>query len=165
MAVRNCAELGPIMFKVAKALASNPTLCKLLVNLQDDPLDHDITENEGIDSSYDLINKNILLVPLVNEKDFTTAGKICILIDQGTVLDNKDFKELGLNIIVYTPLRSWRMNDLSLRPFSVMGEVEKSLKGKRLESLGPIKYHGFELVNVDDKLSGYNMSFTLDVYN
>lgn len=165
MAVRNCAELGPIMFKIAKALANNMTLCKLLVNLWDDPLDHEITENEGIETSYDLINKNILLVPLVNEKDFSTASKICILIDQAMINDNKDFKELGLNIIVYTPLRAWRMNDLALRPFSIMGEVERSLKGKRLESLGPIKYHGFELVNVDDKISGYNMSFTLDVFN
>ena len=163
--VRNSAELGPIIFKIAMALVNNNKLCQLLVNLNDDPCDNDNEENR-IEDPYSLINKNILLVPEVNAKDFTSASKICILIDQGKVGgDNKDFKELGINIVVYTPLRSWRMNDLALRPFSIIGEVEKTLKGKRLESLGPIKYHGFELVSVDDNLSGYNMSFTLDVFN
>jgi hypothetical protein len=163
--VRNSEELGPIMFKIANSLVNNSRLCKLLVNVDYDPYEKEITENEGIKSPYDLIGKNILLVPQVNAKDFTSASKICILVDQGSVDDNKDFKELGLNIIVYTPLRSWAINDLALRPFSIMGEIEKTLKGKRFESLGPIKYHGFELVSVDDDLSGYRMSFSLDVFN
>lgn len=158
--VRNSAELGPILFKIAKALVSNEKLCQLLVNLENDPYD------KIVEDPYALINQNILLVPEVNKDDFTSASKICIIIDQGDVgTENKDFKELGLNIIVYTPLRSWIINDLALRPFSIMGEIEKTLKGKRLESLGPIKYNGFSLVDVDDNLSGYNMSFSLDVFN
>lgn len=157
--VRNSAELGPIIFKIAKALVNNKNLCKLLVNLQDDPLDYEVED------PYSLINKNILLVPEVNKTDFTSASKICILIEQGSIGDNKDFKELAINILIYTPLRAWAMNDLALRPFSIIGEVEKSLKGKRIESLGEIKYHGFELISVDDNLSGYNMSFSLDVFN
>lgn len=158
--VRNSAELGPILFKIAKALVNNQKLCQLLVNLENDPYD------KIVEDPYALINQNILLVPEVNKDDFTSASKICIIIDQGDVgTENKDFKELGLNIIVYTPLRSWIINDLALRPFSIMGEIEKTLKGKRLESLGPIKYNGFSLVDVDDNLSGYNMSFSLDVFN
>lgn len=160
--VRNSAELGPIIYNIAMALAKNQRLCQLLVNEDENPC----TDDKKIEDTYALINKNILLVPEVNAKDFTGASKICVLIDQGTVgTDNKDFKELGVNIIVYTPLRRWAINDLALRPFSIIGEIEKSLKGKRLESLGPIKYHGFELVSVDDNLSGYNMSFSLDVFN
>lgn len=159
MAVRNSAELGPIIYKIAKALVNNKKLCQLLVNLEEDPYDKEIED------PYSLINTNILLVPEVNAKDFNSASKICVLIDQGTVSNNTDFKELGINIIVYTPLRRWAMNDLALRPFSIIGEIEKTLKGKKLESLGPIKYYGFELVSVDDNLSGYNMSFSLDVFN
>ena len=157
--VRNSAELGPIIFKIAKALASNQRLCQLLVNKGLDPFD------TVIEDTYSLITQEILLVPEINAKDFNTASKICILIDEGSVQDNKDFKELGLNILIYTPLRRWTINDLALRPFSIIGEIEKTLKGKRLESLGPIKYHGFELITVDDNLSGYRMSFTLDVFN
>lgn len=157
--VRNSAELGPIIFKIARALANNEKLCQLLVNVKKDPY------IEKVEDPYSLINKNILLVPEVNAKDFNAASKICVLIDQGTIRDNNDFKELGLNIIIYTPLRSWLINDLSLRPFSIIGEIESTLKNKKIESLGPIKYHGFELLSVDDNLSGYNMSFTLDVFN
>ena len=163
--VRNSAELGPIIFKIAMALVNNEELCKYLVNLELDPLEYDYTGKEGIDTKYDLINKNILLVPEINAKDFTSASKICILVDQASINDNKDFKELGINIIIYTPLRAWIMNDKALRPFSIIGEVEKSLKDRRFESLGIIRYHGFELISVDDNLSGYNMSFTLDVFN
>lgn len=159
MAVRNSAELGPILFKVAKALVTNSKLCQLLVNLDNNPFEKEIK------NPYELINNNILLVPEVNKNDFTSASKICIVLDRGDVEENKDFKELSLNIIIYTPLRSWVINDLALRPFSIMGEVEKTLKNKRLESLGKIKYNGFELVSVDDNLTGYNMAFTLDVFN
>jgi hypothetical protein len=157
--VRNSAELGPIIFKIAKMLASNQKLCQLLVNVEAKPFD------EEVENPFDLIGKNILLVPEVNKDDFNGQSKVCVVVDQGAINDNKDFKELGLNILVYTPLRSWTINDLALRPFSIIGEIEKTLRGKRLESLGPVKYHGFELISVDDKISGYNMSFSLDVFN
>ena len=46
-----------------------------------------------------------------------------------------------------------------------MTEIEKALKGKRVESLGKIEYNGFEMVLVTDIMSCYRMSFDINVFD
>ena len=167
--VRNSVELGPILFKIAMHLAKNEKLCRYLVRTDQNPLDDTIQRGDEKQNNivpYDLLNDTILLVPEVNRENFTAASKVCLVLNNGIPNgDNTEFKTLSLSVIVYTPLRSWIINDLALRPFSIIGEIEKSLKGRRIESLGTIKYNGFNLVTVDDDISGYSMEFTLDVFN
>ena len=63
------------------------------------------------------------------------------------------------------PLSEWILNDINLRPFLIMTEIEKSLKNKKIESIGTIDYSGFELELVTDIMSCYRMSFSIDVFN
>lgn len=161
MGVRNSQEIGPILTKIAIQLANNQELCRYLCYTDSDPLSN---TKEDIDG-YALLNKNILVVPQINAEDFTTASKICLLIPRAEVEENKEFKSLSFSILVYTPFKSWIINDTSLRPFIIIGYIEKLLKDKRYESLGTIKYQGFELNSIDDNLSVYRMDFYLDIFN
>lgn len=161
MGVRNSQEIGPILTKIAIQLASNQELCRYLCYTDSDPLSN---TKEDIDG-YTLLNKNILVVPQINAEDFTTASKICLLIPRAEIEENKEFKSLNFSILVYTPFKSWIINDTSLRPFAIIGYIEKLLKDKRYESLGTIKYQGFELNSIDDNLSVYRMDFYLDIFN
>lgn len=161
MSVRNSQEIGPILSKIAIQLANNQELCRYLYYTDDNPLSNTKEDING----YNLLNKDILVVPQINPKDFTTASKICLLIPSVDVEENKDFKNLTFNILVYTPFKSWIINDMSLRPFTIIGCIEKTLKDKRYESLGTIKYQGFELNSIDDNLSVYRMDFYLDIFN
>lgn len=161
MSVRNSQEIGPILTKVAIQLANDQELCRYLYYTDNEPQSKSKKDLDG----YSLLNKNILVVPQINAKEFDTASKICLLIPQASVEENIDFKNLSLSILVYTPFKSWILNDTSLRPFMIIGCIERLLKDKRYESLGQIKYDGFELHTIDDNLSSYRMDFRLDIFN
>lgn len=161
--VRNSVELGPILNKIAQYLAKDQSLCRYLMYSDDEPLER--TEDKPDINGYDLLNKNILVVPTINAEDFTTATKICLMLTEGEVEDNIDFKDITLRILIYTPFKAWVINDSQLRPFAVISCIERLLKGKRVESLGTIKYYGFNLRSIDDNLSCYAMDFSLDVFN
>jgi hypothetical protein len=85
--------------------------------------------------------------------------------NEGKINDNKEFKDLSFDVMVYVPLSEWKLNDINLRPFLIMSEIEKSLKNKRVESLGTIDYLGFNLHLVTDIISCYRMRFSINVYN
>ena len=161
MGVRNSQEIGPILTKIAIQLAKDQELCRYLCYTDSEPLNSEKIDING----YDIINKNIRVVPQINEEDFDTASKICILIPGGVVEENSEFKNLAIDILIYTPFKSWILNDTALRPFKIMGCIERILKNKRYESLGTIKYNGFGLDSIDDNLSSYRMEFNLDVFN
>ena len=84
-------------------------------------------------------------MPLVKEEETNTESVIAIVFYEGVVIDNREFKRVSFDIMVYVPLSEWILNDINLRPFLIMSEIEKSLKNKRIESLGTIDYKGFEV--------------------
>ena len=161
MAVRNSQELGENLQNIAIRLLSNQNLCKLLVYSDKDPL-----TREDIENTMELLEKNITVVPLVDEKKFDTESKLVLVYDSGIVNeDNSEFKNIVLYVLVYTPLRSWIINDLQLRPFSIISEVEKSLKGKKINGLGKLSYNGFVLDLLTDDISCYKMEFEINAYD
>lgn len=160
MAIRNSKELGDNLFKIATHLLTNQNLCRLLVNDDKDPLAREVKE------PYQLLNKNIVVVPKINEEEFDRESKIAIVFPYGERNDsNKEFKNLRLDVLVYTTLDTWIINDTSLRPFMIMSEIETSLKDKRINGIGVIEYENFELTTLTDKVSCYRMVFTINVFD
>ena len=161
MSIRNSSELGKNLLLIIQKLAENQKLLRLLKYTDDNPLSN---THDNINPS-DLLHKNLKVVPLVNEKADDTESTVVVMYRSGTVMDNKEFKNLELDVLIYVPLTEWILNDVSLRPFLIMTEVEKALKGKRVESLGNIEYNGFEMVLVTDVMSCYRMSFNINVFD
>lgn len=161
MSVRNSVEIGENLFKIANLLLSNSRLGRLLKYTDMEPFSkehNDIAQRE-------LLHNNIKVVPLVKEEESNTESVVVIIFNEGEVLDNKEFKNLFFDIMIYTPLKEWILNDVNLRPFLIMSEIEKSLKNKKIESVGTVNYHGFSLSLVTDIMSCYKMRFSIDVYN
>ena len=93
-------------------------------------------------------------------------SKIALVFPYGELNDaNKEFKNLRFDVLVYTTLDTWVVNDTSLRPFMIMSEIETSLKDKRINGIGVIEYNHFELTTLTDKVSCYQMSFTINVFD
>ena len=160
MAVRNSKELGNNLFLIAKRLLSNNNLCRLLINIDKNPLENEVLE------PLSLMGKQLLIVPKVNEKDFNSDGKIVLLYPSGSLdTTNTEFKNVTLELLIYTPLSTWIINDENLRPFLVMSEIEESLKDKRMNGVGTLKYKGFEIQTLTDTLSCYKMEFLIDVFD
>ena len=160
MGIRNSKELGDNLFKIAERLLSNQMLCRLLVNDNTDPL------STEVENPFELLNKNILVVPKVNEEDFNRDSKLVLLFPSGAVdTNNSEFKNLEFDVLIYTTLDTWIINDKSLRPFLIMSEIEQSLKDKRINGIGVMRYSGFDLETLTDKISCYQMRFKIDVFN
>lgn len=160
MAIRNSQELGNNLFLVAKRLLENNRLCRLLVNSNANPLEVPIND------SFSLLNKNIKVVPKIDESEFNQESKLALVFPRGSLNDdNEEFKIVEMHILVYTTLDTWIINDENLRPFMIMSEIEKSLKNKRINGIGTMKYKGFDLSTLTDKLSCYQMVFYIDVFD
>jgi hypothetical protein len=147
---------------MALLLLDNPRLRRLLKYTDEDPLSKDLHKDP---SKKEILHRNITVVPLVNEEDNNSESTVVLVFTEGEVLDNKEFKSLSFDVVVYTPLSEWLLNDINLRPFLIMSEIEKTLKNRRVESLGTIQYEGFNLQLVTDIMSSYRMRFTIDVFD
>lgn len=163
MSVRNSSELGINLVKMATILLDNSRLCRLLKFTDEDPLSKELHPVEP--ERKTILHKNIKVIPLVNEDESNTESTIVLIFNEGEVTENKEFKNLLFDALVYIPLSEWTLNDINLRPFLLMSEIEKSLKNKRIESLGTIDYLGFNLHLVTDLMSCYRMRFSINVYN
>ena len=160
MGIRNSRELGNNLFIIAKRLLENQILCRLLVNDDKEPLAREVKD------SLSLLNKNIVVVPKINEEEFDRESKIALIFPSGSINDsNGEFKDLDFHVLIYTTLDTWVINNESLRPFMIMSEIEASLKDKRINGIGVMRYEGFNLTTLTDKLSCYQMRFTINVFD
>lgn len=162
MGIRNSEELGVNLQKIALRLVRNQNLCKYLKYTDDNPLNNPDFE----DPIREILHQNIKIVPLVNVDSNTTESTVLIIYDNAPVNEtNTEFKEVTLIVMVYVPLREWQLNDINLRPFLIMSEIEKSLKNKRIEGLGRLNYKGWESKLITDNMSCFHMVFKIDAFN
>jgi hypothetical protein len=161
MSIRNSIEIGENLFKIANSLLENTRLGRLLKYTDKNPFSE---EHEDV-SQKSLLHENIKVVPLVKEEENNTESVVVVVFNEGEVQNNSEFKKVYFDIMAYVPLSEWILNDTNLRPFLIMSEIEKSLKNKRIQSLGVIKYTGFKLHLITDIMSCYRMRFEIDVYD
>ena len=126
MAIRNSVEIGENLFKIANLLIDNSRLCRLLKYTDKEPF----SEEHDEVPQKEVLHKNIKIVPLVKEEETNTESVIAIVFKEGEIQDNKEFKRVSFDVMVYVPLSEWILNDINLRPFLIISEIEKSLKNK-----------------------------------
>ena len=79
--------------------------------------------------------------------------------------ENREFKDINISVEVFVPLTQWFIKDSNLRPFSIMGEIQKSLDGKTIDGLGKMQGGDFDLNFLTDEISCYEMLFYLTDYD
>lgn len=163
MAVRNCAELGENLQKIVSRLMANDNLVKYLYYTDKDPLSHpNLTEEEKRNF---ILHKLIKVVPKVGPKE-TANSIVTIRVANGTTNNsNKEFKNILLSFEIFTPLTQWLIKSDNLRPFLILGEIEKSLKGKTVNGLGKLEGGDFDLNFLTEEISCYEQTFTIISYD
>ena len=163
MEVRNCQELGLNLQKLISRLLANDDLVKLLYYTDKDPLGHDSLSKEKKDT--EIFNKLIRIIPKVGTKD-NSQSILAVYISKGAGLsENSEFRNITAAIDVYTPLTQWIIKDSNLRPFAIMGEIQRSLNGKTVNGLGKIKCGDFVLVMTTEDISCYRMDISFTEYD
>lgn len=159
MNVRNCTDIGVNAQYIVKRLLANQNLLKLLYYTDKDPLSHDDLTPEQIQD--EIFEKLVKIVPRVGPKE-TAHSIIAIRIARARGLaSNSEFKNVNISIEVFVPMTQWIIKDTNLRPFAIMGEVQKSLNGKKIEGLGKLTGGDFSLNFLTEEISAYEQTFVL----
>lgn len=163
MSVRNCEEIGVNLQKIMTRLFANQNLLKLLYYTDKDPYSQpDLTQEQIKTEIYE---KLIKITPRVGPKE--TAHSIIVLkVARGaTDSDNSEFRNIQIDIESFVPLTQWIIKDDNLRPFAIMGEVQKSLNGKTINGLGKMQGGDFALNFLTEEISAYIQEFTITTYD
>ena len=163
MNVRNCTDIGVNAQYIVKRLLANQNLLKLLYYTDKDPLSHDDLTQDQIQD--EIFEKLVKIVPRVGPKE-TAHSLIAIRIARARGLaSNSEFKNVNISVEVFVPMTQWIIKDTNLRPFAIMGEVQKSLNGKKIEGLGKLTGGDFSLNFLTEEISAYEQTFVLTSYD
>lgn len=161
--VRNCKDIGINLQRIMQRLMSNDDLVKLLYYTDKDPLSNqNLTEEQ---KEKEIFEKLIKIVPRIGPKE-TAQSIVAIRVVSGVKnRENTEFKDVTISIEVFVPLTQWIIKGTNLRPFAILGEIEKSLNGKVVEGLGRMKGGDFELNFITDEISNYIQEFLIISYD
>lgn len=164
MGVRNCADIGINLQKITTRLMSNDRLVNLLYYTGKDPYsEKPLTEQQKKDRIFE---KLIKIVPRIGAEEKETATSIVsVRVVRGRQnSENTEFKDMIIEIETFVPLTQWLIKDSNLRPFAIMGEVQKSLNGKTIDGLGRMVGGDFDLNFITEEIAGYVQMFYITSY-
>lgn len=162
MGVRNCAEIGENLQKIVARLMANDDLVNLLYYTDKDPLSQPhLSDKEKKEQIFEQLIK---IVPSVTERE-DARSVVAIRVTGGSKLSsNTEFKRVKISIEVFVPLSSWIFKNTNLRPFAILGEIQKSLEGKKINGLGQIEGGDFDLSFLTKEMSAYEQVFWITSY-
>lgn len=164
MGVRNCADIGENLQKITSRLMANDRLVNLLYYTGKDPYnERPLTEQQKKDRVFE---KLIKIVPRLGAEEKETAtSMISIRVVRGRQnAENTEFKDMIIEVETFVPLTQWLIKDSNLRPFAIMGEVQKSLSGKTINGLGKMVGGDFDLNFISEEISCYVQMFYITSY-
>lgn len=163
MAVRKLQEMGENLQTIVKRLTANQNLLKLLYYTDKDPLNNQDLNEETIKTK--VFNKLIKIVPKLDPKETATSIISFRVVRGRKTSANGEFNNITINFEVFVPLTQWIIKDVSLRPFLIMSEIEKSLDGKTINGLGKMECMGFDINFLTTEISCYEMTFNIVTYD
>ena len=162
MAVRNCEELGINLQKIITLLMNNDKLVNLLYYEDKDPIVKQPLSAE--EKKKQIYEKLIKVVPRVGPTETAKSIIVVRVVNGSGIYGNGEFRIVKIEIESFVPLTQWIIKDDNLRPFAIMGEIQKSLMGKRINGLGKIDGGDFDLNFLTDEISCYLQTFYITTY-
>ena len=157
MGVRNCAEIGENLQKIVTRLMANDDLVNLLYYTDKDPLSHPhLSDEEKKKEIFEELIKVIPFVPVRNDSRST----VTIAVTNGTKLDsNTEYQKIKLCVSIRVPLSSWMIKNTNLRPFLILGEIQKVLEGKKINGIGKLTGGDFYLQSLTPEVGIYQQDY------
>ena len=162
MSVRNCQELGINLQKICSRLLANDDLIKLLYYTDLDPLSQENLTEEV--KRKKVFNELLCIIPKVGTREDSKSAIAIYVPKAAGISGNSEYKTVTIAIDIFVPLTQWIIKDSNLRPFAIMGEIQKSLNDKTVNGLGKIKGGDFDLILLTDEMSGYRQVFSITEY-
>ena len=162
MSQRRFAVMGDNIFKIAKRLSRDQSICRLLHYTDRNPLSKEHPDIKGTE----LLHKNILVVPKPPDSLITKENFIVVLFDN-FVIDgyNKDFKISTVRFNIICPFDEWLIEEESLRPYLLMQQIDSLFNEQKLSGIGNLKFERAEELIISPQLGGYNMEYSVNEFN
>lgn len=151
-------EIGENLILIMRALRENQDLLKLLANTDKDPL-------AGPEVPLSVIReKNLIrVIPMITEEE-KECSRVVLRIIKGYPNENNEFRNFVVHIEVFVPLTQWIIKDKSLRPFLILGEIQKTLKDLSINGMGKLRGGSFNLNFLTEEISCYEQEFDFTTY-
>ena len=142
---------------------ANQNLLKMLYYTDKDPLSQPDIPDDIIRN--DIYQKLIKVVPILDPTE--TARSVISIVTRNGVMneENTEFRDVTIRVEVYVPNTQWFVKSDNLRPFIIMGEVQKTLEGKSINGMGRIIGGDFALNFIADDVVCYAQDFYLITYD
>ena len=156
-------ELGENLQKIIKRLMANQTLVKYLYYTDKDPLDNpDLTDDEIRHKVYE---KLIKIIPKLDNDEKANSVIALQVVGGNKNPENQEFKDFVIKVEVFVPFNQWILKSDNLRPFLILGEIQKSLEGKTINGLGKIEGGDFSSNFNTEEISAFEMFFSITAYD
>ncbi len=165
--VRFLGEMGPNLIKIVKRLLANDKLLRLLWYTDKDPLANDESHpNVNPKTAYGNGDDSIVrIIPVVGTME-NSRSIITLRVLRGIPSnDNNEFLDIYFSIEIFVPNEEWMIKGDNLRPYAIMGEVQRSLEGKKINGLGEIRGSGFAVNFFTEEISAFIMNYRITQYN
>ena len=162
MGVRNCEEIGINLQKIMTRLMANNNLVNLLYYTDKDPLNQPHLSSE--EKKKLIYEKLIKIIPRVGPKETANSIVAIRVVNGRKDTSNTEFRNIKVSVEVFVPLTQWIIKDTNLRPFAILGEIEKSLEGKTINGLGKIEGGDFDLNFLTEEIGAYEQNFWITSY-
>lgn len=159
---RRFAVMGENLFKVANKIVNNQKLCRLLKYQDLDPLD---TEKHSDVNGFDLLHKQIILVPKYPEDEIEHSYIMAVFSGFSINPMNPDFKTTQIRFDIVCPYSEWIINDSSLRPYLIMEEIDKMFNQAKLNGIGNLQFVSSDLLTLSPQLGGYTLRYQINEFN
>lgn len=157
---RNCSELGPALRKITKIILSNQNICKLLYYTDKDPLG-----NKDIECTNELYGDLVKIVPKLMPEETAHSYIVPVIVNGIKNKRNGEFRDFLIKIYVYVPMDQWVIKGDNLRPFAILGELQKILCDKYITGLGTLDGGDFNLNLFTGSMTCYTIDFYLTNYD
>lgn len=162
MSQRRFAIMGDDAFRIVNKLISNQRICRLLKYSVRNPFSEELEDVDGLE----LINKQVLMIPKLYDDDNWKTSYITAVFENFVINElNPDFKRTTLRFDIACPYDEWLLDTQSLRPYSLMEEVDTMFNNSKLAGIGTLQFHRSDLLNISPQLGGYTMRYLINDFN
>lgn len=159
--IKFLGELGVNLINIVKRLLANQNLLRLLYYTDKDPLNSEKPDISAQEAYKNGDNGIVRIIPIIGYKEDSTSV-ITIRVKNGSPpLNNNEFLDIFFSIEIFVPNEQWIIKGDNLRPYMIMGEIQKSLQDKEINGLGKIRGDGFSVNFFTEEVSAFIMDYTI----
>ncbi len=117
-------------------------------------------ENLSEEESYNLVGKNIKIVPKLYIDGSVLAYVIISFDNFTTNATNPEFRDNIVSFDIICHFDQWQLEDMQLRPYRIAAEIDTMFNDKHLSGIGTLQFLGANQIILNDEFAGLTLMYS-----